>query len=178
MQQFDKLLIFAVSWIIYSESAAFPSVKASEQEPPTSGITLSRSTGNHLFVPVRVNNRPAWFAVDTGAALSIVDSNKAKVLGLAKSARVVEVPKQIEVNSRIVPVALVDSLYVGSENLGSGPVALIDLKDFRAKLRDSGAHVSMDGILGLDILQRYSAVIDCRNQRIFLETPGADPRSV
>jgi predicted aspartyl protease len=178
MQRLIRLLIYSASLVGYPIFPLFHGVKASEPPRSISGVSLSRSTGNHLFVPVRVNNRPAWFAVDTGAALSIVDSNKAKVLGLAKSARVVEVPKQIEVNSRIVPVALVDSLYVGSENLGSGPVALIDLKDFRAKLRDSGAHVSMDGILGLDILQRYSAVIDCRNQRIFLETPGADPRSV
>jgi predicted aspartyl protease len=178
MQQFDKLLIFAVSWIVYAASSAFPSVKASQQEPPTSGITLSRSTGNHLFVAVRVNNRPAWFAVDTGAALSIVDSNKAKLLGLSKSNRVVRVPKQIEVNNRIVPVAVVDSLYVGPDNLGSGPVALIDLRDFRAKLRGSGHPVSMDGIIGLDILQRYNAVIDCRNQRIYLVDPGKDGQSI
>jgi len=178
MQRFITLLIYAAGLLGYPIFPLFPSLKASEPARSISGITLSRSTGNHLFVPVRVNNRPAWFAVDTGAALSIVDSNKARILGLAKSSRVVEVPKQIEVNSRIVPVALVDSLYVGNENLGSGPVALIDLKDFQAKLRGSGAHVSMDGILGLDILQRYNAVIDCRNQRIFLETPGTDPRSV
>src|ERR1700693_572490 len=178
MQQFDKLLIFAVSWTIYSASAAFPSVKASEQEPPTSGITLSRSTGNHLFVSVRVNNRPAWFAIDTGAALSIVDSNKAKLLGLSKALGLVQVPKQIEVNNRIVPVAMVDSLYVGSDNLGSGPVALIDLRDFRAKLRDSGHRVTMDGIIGLDILQRYNAVIDCRNQRIYLTVPGEDAQAI
>jgi predicted aspartyl protease len=178
MQRLIRLLIYAASLVGYPIFPLFHGVKASEPARPISGVSLSRSTGNHLFVPVRVNNRPAWFAVDTGAALSIVDSNKAKVLGLAKSARVVEVPKQIEVNSRIVPVALVDSLYVGSENLGSGPVALLDLKDFRAKLRGSGAHVSMDGILGLDILQRYNAVIDCRNQRIFLETPDTDPRSI
>src|SRR5271167_2214468 len=174
MQQFDKLLIFAVSWVIYSASAAFPSVKASEQEPPTSGITLSRSTGNHLFVEVRVNNRPAWFAVDTGAALSIVDANKAKILGLAKGPGVVQVPKLIEVNDRTVPVAIVDSLYVGADNLGSGPVALIDLRDFRAKLRESGHEVTMDGIIGLDILQRYNAIIDCRNQRIYLQTGGSN----
>jgi predicted aspartyl protease len=178
MQQFDKLLIFTLSWIIYAASSAFPSAKASQQEPPTSGITLSRSTGNHLFVAVRVNNRPAWFAVDTGAALSIVDSNKAKLLGLSKSNRVVRVPKQIEVNNRIVPVAVVDSLYVGPDNLGSGPVALIDLRDFRAKLRGSGHPVSMDGIIGLDILQRYNAVIDCRNQRIYLVDPGKDGQSI
>ena len=69
-------------------------------------------------------------------------------------------------------MAVVDSLYVGSNNLGSGPVALIDLRDFRARLRESGHRVTMDGIIGLDILQRYNAVIDCRNQRIYLTVPG------
>jgi predicted aspartyl protease len=169
MQQFDRILICAVSWIIYSACGSFPSSKASEA---TVGTTLRRSTGNHLFVSVLVNSRPAWFAVDTGAALSIVDSNKAKLLGLSKGPGVIQVPRQIEVNNRIVPVAVVDSLFVGSNNLGSGPVALIDLRDFRAKLRDSGNQVTMDGIIGLDILQRYNAVIDCRNQRIYLEVSG------
>jgi predicted aspartyl protease len=83
MQQFDKLLICAVSLLIYSVCAGFPSLKASEPTQAKYGTTLSRSTGNHLFVSVRVNNRPAWFAIDTGAALSIVDSNKAKLLGLS-----------------------------------------------------------------------------------------------
>jgi predicted aspartyl protease len=178
MQQFDKLLICAVGWVLYSACGGFPSVKATETAEAVYGTTLSRSTGNHLFVPVRVNNRPAWFAVDTGAALSIVDSNKAKLLGLLKGHGVIQVPKQIEVNNRIVPVALVDSLYVGRNNLGSGPVALIDLRDFRARLRESGHRVTMDGIIGLDILQRYNAVIDCRNQRIYLAAPGEDARSI
>jgi predicted aspartyl protease len=174
MQQFDRILICAVSWIIYSACGSFPSSKASEA---TVGTTLRRSTGNHLFVSVLVNSRPAWFAVDTGAALSIVDSNKAKLLGLSKGPGVIQVPRQIEVNNRIVPVAVVDSLFVGSNNLGSGPVALIDLRDFRAKLRDSGNQVTMDGIIGLDILQRYNAVIDCRNQRIYLEVSGGSAQA-
>ena len=178
MQQFDKLLICAVGWLVYSACAFFPSVKASEPDQTASGISLSRSTGNHLFVSVRVNNRPAWFAVDTGAALSIVDSSKAKLLGLSKSTGVVRVPKQIEVNNRIVPVAVVDSLYVGRDYLGSGPVALIDLRDFQARLRGSGHRVTMDGIIGLDILQRYNAVIDCRNQRIYLTDPSKDAGAV
>jgi predicted aspartyl protease len=178
MQQFDRLLICAVGWVFYSACIGFPSAKASEPAQTTYGTSLRRSTGNHLFVAVRVNNRPAWFAVDTGAALSIVDSNKAKLLGLSKALGVVQVPKQIEVNNRIVPVAVVDSLYVGGDNLGSGPVALIDLRDFRAKLRDSGSRVTMDGIIGLDILQRYNAVIDCRNQRIYLGVPGEDAQAI
>jgi len=82
------------------------------------------------------------------------------------------------VNNRLVPVAEVDSLYVGRDDLGSGPVALIDLRDFRAKLRGSGHQVTMDGIIGLDILQRYNAVIDCRNQRIYLTVPGEDAQAI
>jgi predicted aspartyl protease len=178
MQQFDKILICALAWIFYSGCGGFPSSKASEPTQATYGTTLSRSTGNHLFVAVRVNNRPAWFAIDTGAALSIVDSSKAKLLGVSKGPGVIQVPKQIEVNNRIVPVAVVDSLFVGTNNLGSGPVALIDLRDFRAKLRDSGHRVTMDGIIGLDILQRYNAVIDCRNQRIYLAVPGEDAQAI
>jgi predicted aspartyl protease len=178
MQQFDKVLICAVGWIIYSACGGFPSSKASETARGSYGTTLSRSTGNHLFVSVRVNNRPAWFAIDTGAALSIVDSNKASFLGLSKGPGVIQVPKQIEVNNRIVPVAVVNSLYLGSDNLGSGPVALIDLRDFQARLRDSGHRVTMDGIIGLDILQRYNAVIDCHNQRIYLTVPGEDAQEI
>jgi predicted aspartyl protease len=177
MQRLIKFLTCGAGFVGYCVFLFLPSIKASEPGLFSSGVSLSRSTGNHLFVPVRVNNRQAWFAVDTGAALTIVDSNKAKMLGLASNG-VVEVPKEIEVNNRTVPVALVQSLYMGAENLGSGPVALIDLRDFRTKLRGSGNRVSMDGIIGLDILQRYNAVIDCRNQRIFLQTPGADLRSI
>ena len=31
---------------------------------------------------------------------------------------------------------------------------------------------------GLDILQRYNAVIDCRNQRIYLTVPGEDAQAI
>ena len=57
-------------------------------------------------------------------------------------------------------------------------MALIDLRDFQAKLRGSGHRVTMDGIIGLDILQRYNAVIDCHNQRIYLTDPSKDATAV
>jgi predicted aspartyl protease len=178
MRKFERLLIYAVSVVLYAACYGFPSAKATATAQYNYGTSMSRSTGNHLFVTVRVNNRPAWFAVDTGAALSIVDTTKAKTLGLSKELGLVQVPRQIEVNNRTVPVAMVDSLYVGSDDLGSGPVALIDLRDFRAKLRGSGHQVTMDGIIGLDILQRYNAIIDCRNQRIYLETRGDNAQAI
>jgi len=149
------------------------SLSAPASEIPT-GVSLSRTTGNHLFVPVRINNRPGWFAVDTGAALTIVDSNRADSFGMSGEAKVVELPRQIEVNDRVVRVAHIGNLQVGNEDLGAGPVALIDLRAFSAKFRDSGDKVPMDGILGLDILERYRAVIDCAQRRIYLQSASAN----
>jgi predicted aspartyl protease len=118
---------------------------------------------------VLVNRKPAWFAVDTGAALTIVDRKKAQALGLASLGKTVELPNQIEVNDRVVPVANLQNLSLGTQSLGSGPVALIDLTQFRAKLRTGGTAVPMDGILGLDIMERYKAIIDCVQERIYMQ---------
>ena len=158
-----RIPVFAV---LYFVLIALPCLKASES---TDGVILSRTTGNHLFAPVLVNRKPAWFAVDTGAALTIVDRKKAHELGLASLDKTVELPNQIEVNDRVVPVANLQNLSLGTQSLGSGPVALIDLTAFRARLRTDGAAVPMDGILGLDILERYKAVIDCAQQRIYMQ---------
>ena len=170
----ERVLLVVSRVVFLGAAALLCAVGPARAYEAGGGIALSRSTGNHLFAPVRINEKPAWFAVDTGAALTIVDTTKAKALGLQYQGTEVQVPRQIEVNNRVVPVAHVDALEVGSTNLGSGPVALIDLKDFRGRLRETGNYVAMDGIIGLDIMQRYGAVIDCGNQRIYLQTQG-DP---
>jgi predicted aspartyl protease len=166
MQRILSPLRIPVFAVLYSVLIALPCLKASES---TGGVILSRTTGNHLFAPVLVNRKPAWFAVDTGAALTIVDRKKAHELGLAALGKTVELPNQIEVNDRVVPVANLQNLSLGTQSLGSGPVALIDLTPFRARLRTDGTAVSMDGILGLDILERYKAIIDCSQQRIYMQ---------
>lgn len=166
MQRTLSSLRIPVFGIFYFVLIALPCVKASESGD---GIMLSRTTGNHLFASVLVNRKPAWFAVDTGAALTIVDRKKAQELGLASLGKTVELPNQIEVNDRVVPVANLQNLSLGTQSLGSGPVALIDLTQFRARLRTGGTAVPMDGILGLDILERYKAIIDCAHERIYMQ---------
>jgi predicted aspartyl protease len=171
MQRFCNFKRKPLWWATFLLGLTSLSVSASEIP---GGVSLSRTTGNHLFVPVRINHRPGWFAVDTGAALTIVDSSRANSFGVSGEAKVVQLPRQIEVNDRVVPVAHIGNLQVGNEDLGAGPVALIDLRAFSAKLRDSGDKVPMDGILGLDILERYRAVIDCAQRRIYLQSASAN----
>jgi predicted aspartyl protease len=171
MQRICNFKRNALCWATFSLGLTWSCTQASEIP---GGVTLSRTTGNHLFVSVRVNNRPGWFAVDTGAALTIVDSSRANTFGVSGGTKVVELPRQIEVNDRVVPVAHIRSLQVGNEDLGSGPVALIDLRSFSARMRDSGNKVQMDGILGLDILERYRAIIDCAQRRIYLQSASTN----
>jgi predicted aspartyl protease len=166
MQRTFSPLCIPVLGVFYFVLIALPCVKASES---TDGVLLSRTTGNHLFAPVLINRKPAWFAVDTGAALTIVDTKKAHELGLSPLGKTVELPNQIEVNDHAAPVATLQNLSLGRIGLGSGPVALIDLTAFRARLRTDGTAVPMDGILGLDILEEYKAIIDCSQQRIYMQ---------
>ena len=49
-------------------------------------------------------------------------------------------------------------------NFSSGPVALRN--SFHSNARNSG----VDGLLGLDILSRYDAVINCRTKLVFFKT--------
>jgi predicted aspartyl protease len=168
MELIRKLLVWTIGFSTYFASGAFPSAIATETGVAT-GVGLSRSMGNHLFVHVSINDHPAWFVVDTGAALSIVDTTKAKTLGLRIGGSV-DLPRKIEVNSRVVPVAYVNALRIGPRDLGPGPVALTDLSGFRTQIKGSEDSINMDGIIGLDILQSTHAVIDCRNQRIYFET--------
>jgi predicted aspartyl protease len=166
----------AAAAALYCVVLFFPSAKALEKA--SSPVELRRSTGNHLLVPVRVNNQPAWFAVDTGAALTIVDTSRAKSFGLVEQNRQIRLPRQIEVNNRSVPVAIINSLTMGNRSLGTGPVALVDLRGFGSRLAGSGDRVPMDGIIGLDILEHFNAVIDCTRQRIYFPANGREAKQV
>src|SRR5205823_7717027 len=46
------------------------------------GAKLERRFGNHLFVPVSINNKRAALMIDTGAPLTIIDKNSAVTFGL------------------------------------------------------------------------------------------------
>src|SRR6266403_4154943 len=46
------------------------------------GAKLERRFGNHLFVPVSINNKRAALMIDTGAPVTIIDKNSAATFGL------------------------------------------------------------------------------------------------
>ena len=134
--------------------------------PAGAQIQLVRGSQNHLLAPVHVNGRPASFLVDTGSPVTLLQSDR--VAQFRVRSTVGEVP----VGPRKVPGGRIDELRIGPVSLGAVDVGLISRAQSRGPIPGRGGK-SADGLLGLDVLRRYRAVINCRTQQLFLNA-GAD----
>jgi hypothetical protein len=121
-----------------------------------------RLDGKLIVVPVRIGNTHLWFAVDSGAPHSVVDSAVAKRLGL--------------------PIRSTDR----EEGAGRGSVErqhatpmFIELGNIHVKIQDPwildlshvGAVQRFDGLVGVDVFNKYVVKIDPQNQTLTLLDP-------
>jgi predicted aspartyl protease len=128
---------------------------------------------NKMIMSVRINAQPANLLVDTGASQIILDRDVAESAGVKPFQRALNqvrfsVPSQVftmgnEINGELLPVGLAQNITAGTMNLGSSSVAL----------RNSGHFGTgtdhLDGVLGLDVLLRHKAVINCRTKLVFFK---------
>jgi len=82
------------------------------------------------------------------------------------------VPTQVfrmgsEINGQLLPVGVAQNIAAGSMNFGSNPVALRDSSHSGTGGGDA------DGVLGLDILFRHKALINCRTKLVFFKVDQA-----
>lgn len=118
---------------------------------------------NQMIIPVRINGQSANLLVDTAANKVILDADAASSFGIRPSQRGLRYIRFTRINGQVLPVGFAQSLTAGSMNFGSGPVTLRN--SFHSNARNSG----VDGLLGLDILGRYDAVINCRTKLVFFK---------
>ena len=133
---------------------------------------------NKMIMSFQINGHSANLLVDTGASQLIIDATAAESFGINPSQRnlVEESAEGIrpsrysrftQINGQDLPVGIAQSLTAGGMNFGSSPVALRSSKD-------SGAgNGRVDGILGLDILLRHKAVINCQTRLVFFKVDPA-----
>ncbi|HEV3409271.1 MAG TPA: retropepsin-like aspartic protease, partial [Chthoniobacterales bacterium] len=129
-------------------------------------MQLSRGPQNHLLVPAQVNGRSATFLLDTGTKNSLLQASRAAAFGVHPSGG------EVQVGRSTVPAAQINDLRVGGRALGPVEVGLFDPAQFRGPVPGKGGK-SADGLLGLDVLRRHRAVINCRTQQLFFQgDPG------
>src|SRR5437867_670989 len=125
---------------------------------------------NKMIMSVNINGQPANLLVDTGADQMILDAGAAESLGVRPSERGLRYIRFTQINGQLFPVGFAQSVTAGSMNFGSSPVALRNSSTGgRFSNRLEARNAGIDGVLGLDMLLRHKAVINCRTKLIFFK---------
>jgi predicted aspartyl protease len=118
---------------------------------------------NKMIMPVRINGRRANLLVDTGSNQIILNAAAAASFGVQTSQGGLPYIQQTQINGQSLPVGFAQSLIAGGMSFGSTPVTLR-----KSSHSDTGG-TPIDGVLGLDVLTRHKAVINCRTKLIFFK---------
>jgi hypothetical protein len=137
-------------------------------------VLKARKVGKSLYLPVEINGKPFWFAVDSGAYQGIVDPLVAKQAGL----KVIGEGTVQGTGQGDVPVKHLARLTMrlGSLNIGLPEPLLIDLSG-------TGNPDWMHGLIGAELFENYVVEMDFdRSQfRVFRPdefTPPAKAASI
>jgi predicted aspartyl protease len=122
---------------------------------------------NKMIMSVHINGQPANLLVDTGASHVMLDADAAASFGVKPSQRGLRYIRFTEINGQELPLGFAQNLTAGSMSFGS---ILVTLRNSSYSGAGTG-HI--DGVLGLDILSRYEAVINCRTKLIFFKIDQA-----
>ena len=126
-------------------------------------VRVHYSPLNKMIMSVRINGQPANLLVDTGASHVMLDADAASSFGIKPSQGGPGYIRFTKVNGQELPVAFAQTLTAGNMSFGSVLVTL------RNSSRSDGGNPHVDGVLGLDVLRRYKAVINSRTKLIFFQ---------
>ena len=92
-----------------------------------------------------------------------MDTDAAAKFGIGPPPRRLRYIGYTQISGQLLPVAFMQSLTAGSMSFGSSPVVLRDSAH-------SGTRTpQVDGVLGLEVLFRHKAVINCRTRLVFFK---------
>ena len=158
------LILFAVA--PFSISAA-PKNRSAMQVPGYRAVRVHYGPLNKMIMSVRINGQPANLLVDTGSNQLILDAEAAELFGVRPSPRGLLYIRSTKIQGQSLPVAFVQNMSAGSMNFGSNLVTL------RRSSHADAASAAFDGVLGLDILFRHKALINCRTKLVFFKVDQA-----
>jgi predicted aspartyl protease len=130
------------------------------------GVQMTRGRQNHLTVPMQVNGKPANFLVDTGTDVSFFEATRGPAFNIAAQ------PEQVRRGGQLFPFGSIADLRAGGAVFGPTRVALYRIAQLRGSVPGPGGRPA-EGVLGLDVLRRHRAVINCRTRQIFFQTDPA-----
>jgi hypothetical protein len=116
--------------------------------------------GFHPLIVVSVFGKSFLLVLDTGASKTAFDRNM--LLEAEKNAVITlsdRLSTGLGTNTMVSSTAIINNLYIGSLLITEFEVAVLDLSTINFAYKELG-HPEVLGVLGGDILMKYSAVID------------------
>ena len=139
--------------------AGFTSLELASKHPPA------------LTCGARVNGQPVELLVDSGAALSCLDTRQIERLGLKPKPTLRTIVGADNVGKRAIIAAQAHRFTLGDTTMRDVKFAVLDLKDWG--LAAPGESLGeVHGILGGGELATLNAVIDCGSLKLWLKSPG------
>ena len=146
------------------------------------GAKLERRYGNHLLVPVSINNRRGALMIDTGSPNTLIDRNSVNTFGLTVEKTDSNVGGLFGRSWEHFGASKVKSIAMGNCMVTNVPVAIADLSGMNPErsatatgshISDSKAMAHLNGVLGTREMVKFGMIIDCTRQMLYINPNGA-----
>jgi predicted aspartyl protease len=148
------------------------------------GAKLERRFGNHLFVPVSINNRRAALMIDTGSPHTLIDLNSVNTFGLDVEKTDSNVGGLFGRSWERFGTSKVKSIAMGNCTVTNVPVAIADFSEMNRDRSGpaTGSHIAdsrnlahINGILGTSEMVKFGMIVDCTRQMLYVNPNGSSP---
>ena len=142
---------------------------------------LERRFGNHLFIPVSINNRRAALLIDTGSPHTVIDVNSANSFGLTVEKTDSNVGGLFGRSWERYGTSKVKNIALGNCTVTNVPVAIADISDMNRGRNGpaTGSHIAdsqnlshVNGVLGASEMVKFGMIIDCTRQMLYVSPNG------
>ena len=146
------------------EDAAEIDADSTQLDDGYTTLELTKTRTGHITVMIDVNGTPCVFLVDTGGGGTLIDKSKKRKFGLEAS-KTVDYAAGIGSRSSLVKTEA--TLQIDGQDIKVDDLYLMDISYINSEFKKNRAK-QVDGVLGTDFLDKYGAVIDYAQQKLFL----------
>ena len=133
-------------------------------------VKLFKTRTGHITATIPVNGKPCVFLIDTGGGATLIDKSKRHKFGLEAS-KTGDYAAGIGSVSALVRTSA--TFQINGYDIEEKDLYLMDISYINSEFRKNHAR-QVDGVLGTDFLDKYGAVIDYAQQRLYLRIRKQD----
>lgn len=130
-------------------------------------IPMKKSTLGHFELEVKINDNAVLMLLDTGATKSVIDKETANKLGLKQSDES-NCGGGLGTSQATVNSSIIEELKIGELKIKSIPIYIMDFSHPIKSIQGRGGN-KIDGVIGADILEPRSAIIEYKESKLYLK---------